>query len=133
MSYPGNWPDMGRSARTAHRPPKHPTRRSRRPLIIIAVVLFIAFASRTGVSYYVDALWFASVGYAQVFWKTLGIQSAVFLAFAAATLLILYGSFVALKKAHFSNFPDSHTIYLGGQPVKLPVEPVLRFIAIAGS
>lgn len=133
MSFPGNWPDMGRSARATHRPPKRPSRRSRRSLIILALILCVVFASRTWISYYVDALWFESVGYAQVFWKSLGIQSAVFLAFAAATLLILYGSFVALKKAHFRNFPDSHTIYLGGQPVKLPVEPVLRFIAITGS
>src|SRR5208283_5427222 len=51
----------------------------------------------------------------------------------AATFLILYGSFLALKRAHLPDLPDGHTIYIGGQPLKLPVEPVLRLIALGVS
>jgi len=30
------------------------------------------------------------------------------------------------KRAHLPDLPSGHTIFIGGQPVKLPVEPVLR-------
>jgi len=49
---------------------------------------------------------------------------------AAATFLILFGSFLALKRAHLPDLPSGHTIFIGGQPLKLPVEPVLRLIAL---
>ena len=112
-----------------------PPRRHRRRffLIIIIVLGAIVFGGRTAVSYYVDVLWFDSLGYRDVFWKTLGLQWAVFAAFAAATFLILYGSFLALKRAHLPDLPAGHTILIGGQPVKLPVEPVLRLLALGVS
>jgi hypothetical protein len=50
-----------------------------------------------------------------------------------ATFLILYGSFLALKRAHLSDLPNGHTILIGGRPVKLPVEPVLRLIVLGVS
>src|SRR5208282_1508080 len=74
--------------------------------------------------------WFGSLGYANVFWKTLGLQWGVFAGFAGITFLILYGSFLVLKRAHLPDLPSGHTIYIGGQPLKLPVEPVLRLIAL---
>jgi uncharacterized membrane protein (UPF0182 family) len=81
-------------------------------------------------SNYVDLLWFRSLGYGNVFWKTLSLQWGVFTAFAVATFLILYGSFLALKRSHLPDLPSGHTILIGGQPLKLPVEPVLRLIAL---
>ena len=84
-------------------------------------------------SYYVDALWFRSLGYGDVFWKTLSLRWAVFAAFAAATFFILYGSFLALKRACLAGLPSSHTIFVGGQPVQLPVESVLRIIGPGAS
>jgi uncharacterized protein len=65
-----------------------------------------------------------------VFWKTQGIQWAAFTAFAAATFIVLYGSFVVLKRAYFTELQSSQTIFIGGQPVRLPVEPVVRMIAL---
>jgi hypothetical protein len=111
-------------------PPPHPPRRRRRFLLIIAILVGIVFGGRSALSYYVDVLWFGSLGYEDVFWKTLGLQWGVFAAFAAATFLILYGSFLALKRAHLPDLPSGHTIFIGGQPLKLPVEPVLRLIAL---
>jgi uncharacterized membrane protein (UPF0182 family) len=81
----------------------------------------------------VDVLWFGSLGYRDVFWKTLGLQWGIFAAFAAATFIVLFGSFLALKRAHLPDLPPGHTILIGGQPVKLPVEPVLRLIALGVS
>src|SRR5713101_8385560 len=112
-------------------PSPHPPRH-RRPvlLIIMAVLAGIVFGARTALSYYVDVLWFGSLGYGDVFWKTLGLQWGIFAAFTAATFLILYGSFLALKRAHLPDLPNGHTILIGGQPLKLPVEPVLHLFAL---
>jgi hypothetical protein len=112
-----------------------PPRRHRRRffLIIVAVLAAIVFGGRTAVSYYVDVLWFGSMGYRDVFWKTLSLQWGIFAAFAAATFIVLFGSFLVLKRAHLADLPPGHTILIGGQPLKLPVEPVLRFIALGVS
>src|SRR6202050_2407196 len=115
-------------------PPPHPRtqppRRRRRILLILAVFAIIFFGGRSALSYYVDVLWFRSLGYGNVFWKTLSLQWGVFTAFAVTTFLILFGSFLALKRAHLSDLPSGHTILIGGRQVKLPVEPVLRLIAL---
>src|SRR6202041_2111307 len=113
-------------------PRTQPPRR-RRFFLILVVLAGIFFGGRTALSYSVDVLWFRSLGYGEVFWKTLGLEWGVFATFAAATFLILYGSFLALKRAHLSDLPSGHTILIGGQPVKLPVEPVLRLIALGVS
>jgi len=111
------------------RPPQ-----SRRGFLLILVVLAaIFFGGRAALSYCVDVLWFGSLGYGDVFWKTLSLQWGIFTAFAAATFVILYGSFLALKHAHLPDLPSGHTIFIGRQPVKLPVEPVLRLIAVVVS
>jgi len=46
-------------------PPPHPPRRRRRRsfLLILAVLAGMFFFGRTALSYYVDALWFGSLGY----------------------------------------------------------------------
>ena len=104
----------------------------RRPFVLIFIVLaVIFFGGRTALSYYVDVLWFRSLGYGDVFWKRVNLHWEIFAVFAAATFLILYGSFLFLKRAHVPELPDGHTIIIGGQPLKLPVEPVLRLIALS--
>jgi uncharacterized membrane protein (UPF0182 family) len=116
-------------------PPPHQARprRRRRFLLILAVLVGIIFAVRTALSYYVGVLWFESLGYGDVFWKTTGLQWGIFTVFTAATFIVLFGSFLALKRAHLPDLPSGHTILIGGQPLKLPVEPVLRLIALGVS
>jgi uncharacterized membrane protein (UPF0182 family) len=111
-------------------PRTSPPRRRRHLLLILAFLAAIFFGGRTALSYYVDVLWFGSLGYGGVFWKTLGLQWGIFAAFASATFLILFGSFLVLKRAHLPDLPSGHTIFIGRQPVRLPVEPVLRLIAL---
>jgi uncharacterized membrane protein (UPF0182 family) len=118
MSHSIEWPRLS-----------EPRRRRRLPFILLLVLLAaILLGGRTALSYYVDALWFGSLGYVEVFWKTLRLQSVVFSAFAGATFLILYGSFLAMKRAYLQNLPNGHTIFVGGHPVKLPVGPILRIL-----
>jgi uncharacterized membrane protein (UPF0182 family) len=95
-------------------------------LIVLAVLAAALFGSGSALSYWVDLLWFRSLGYGDVFWKTLNLQWGIFAAFTVATFVILFGAFSALKRAHQGDLPRDHTIVFGGQPVKLSVEPVLR-------
>jgi uncharacterized protein len=95
-------------------------------LIVVLVLAAIVFSFKTVLSYWVDLLWFGSLGYADVFWKALHLQWAIFAMFTIATFAILFGAFSALKRAHKDDLPRDHTIVFGGNPVKLSVEPVLR-------
>ena len=113
--------------------PRSPRRRRGRVLLILVVLVVVIFGCRTASSYYVDALWFGTLGYGSVFWTTQGIKWAAFAAFAAATFLILYGTFLALQRAHVTELRSSQTIFIGGRPVKLPVVRVLNLIGLGGS
>jgi len=87
MPEPIDWP-----------PPRRPRRRRGLP-IILGVLAVLVLGGGTLLSYYVDALWFESLGVADVFWRTLRLQGQTFTFFFAATFLALYGSYLALK--HF--------------------------------
>src|SRR3981081_3727607 len=102
-------------------------------LLIFAVLAVIFFSSRTVLSYYVDALWFGSLGYAEVFRKTISLQWLVFASFFAATFLILYGWFLALWRTYQPNLLGSGPIFVGGRQLRLPVERMLRPIALVVS
>ncbi len=107
------------------RPPSH----RRRLLIIVAIVAFLIFSSGTALSYYINLLWFGSLGYENVYRQTLSLQWSVFIVFFAATFLILYGWFLALRRAYQPDLLDGGVIFIGRQPVKLPVERIMNFIA----
>jgi hypothetical protein len=111
-----------------------PPRRRRGGLIfLIVIIAVIVLGSRTALSYWVDLLWFKSLGYGDVFWKARGLQWGIFAGFAALTFLILFGIFSALKRAHRDDLPSDHTVFIAGQEVKLSLKPVLRIISIGGS
>jgi uncharacterized membrane protein (UPF0182 family) len=110
-----------------------PRRHHRLFFLVLAIVAVVIFSSRTALSYYVDSLWFASLGYGDVFRKTLILQWAVFAAFFAVTFLFLYGWFLALRWACQSDLPDDHRIVIGGQPLKLPVAGILRLLGLVVS
>jgi len=107
-----------------------PRTRRRTLLFLIAIIAVVVFGSSTALSYWVDLLWFRSLGYGEVFWKTFGLKWGIFAAFAAVTFLILYGAISALKRAHSADLPADHTIFIAGNAVTLPVASSLRLIAI---
>src|SRR2546429_2188370 len=108
-------------------------RRRRLFIFMLAVVLALIFSSRTVLSYYVEALWFGSLGYEDAFRKTLALQWTVFLAFSAVTFLILYGWFLALWRVYARDLPTGSTIFIGGQPFRLPAERILGFMGLLAS
>jgi uncharacterized protein len=107
------------------REPQYPRRR-RRLLVLVVVLGAVVFGTRTALSYWVNLLWFRSLGYGEVFWKTLNLQWGVCAIFAIVTFVILFAAFSALKRAHQTDLPRDHQLIFGGQPVNLSVEPVLR-------
>ncbi len=118
-----NWPKLN-----------SPQRRGRRKwLFLIAIVAVILLFGSTALSYWVDLLWFKSLGYGEVFWKARGLQWGVFAGFFLLTFFILWGAFSALKYAHREDLPADHTVYVAGQELKLSLKPVLRAISIGGS
>lgn len=118
------WPMHGGSQRP----------RRRGIVLLLVFLLLILFGSRSAISYWVDLLWFKSLGYGEVFWKARELQWSVFTGFAAATFAILFGAFYMLKRTHADDLPSTHTILFGGQPVQLPIAKFSGFLAavIAG-
>jgi uncharacterized membrane protein (UPF0182 family) len=100
---------------------------------IFALAVIVLISASTALSYYVDALWFSSLGYSQVFWTTLNLQAAAFIAFAVVTFVAIYGAFLLFKPASLSSLTSGGTIIINGQPVRLPMEPVLRVIALVAA
>jgi uncharacterized membrane protein (UPF0182 family) len=118
-----NWPKL-----------QSPRRRSRRGLLIlIAIVAVLVLSARTALSYWVDLLWFKSLGYGDVFWKARGLEWGIFAAFFVLTFIILLGAFSALKLAHADDLPSDHTLIIAGQEVNLSLKPVLAIVSIGGS
>jgi uncharacterized membrane protein (UPF0182 family) len=112
--------------------PMHSKPRRPRLLVylLLAAVILIFIGGRAAISYWVDLLWFRSLGYSSVFWKTWGLEWGTFAVFAALTFLILFGAFLALRHSHAADLPDTHTIFFAGRPIELPVAKALRFIAV---
>ena len=108
-------------------------RRGRLFFLTLAFLFAVILGGRTALSYYVEALWFGSLGYAGVFRKTLTLQWTVFLAFSAVTFLVLYGWFLALRWKYRNELPSGNTILIGGQSLKLPVDRILGLIGLLAS
>ncbi len=109
-------------------------RRRRRPNLILAIValIIVAYGVSATVSYYVDSLWFDSLGYSSVFWTRVDLQIAIFTGFAIVTFLVLYGAFLALRPRHLGDALDG-IILLNQQRVNLPLAPILNLIALGVS
>ena len=111
-----------------------PRRRSsrwfRRLLLLIALAFGIFLTARIALSYWVDLLWFQSLGFGSVYWKTIGLQATSFAVFAVVTFLFLYGAFAAIRRSHQDDLPNFHSIVIAGQPISLSVQPVLRVISL---
>jgi uncharacterized protein len=124
VEYGGQLPDFIES-------PQHrsSTGGRRRILFLTAFALGVFVCGRIGLSYWVDLLWFRSLGYGEVFWKSIGLQIADFVVFAGTTFLILYGAFSAIRRSHEADLPRAHSIVIAGEPINLSVQPVLRVIS----
>ena len=109
---------------------RRPPRR-RRFFLIVLLLIFVIFCGRAALSYYVNALWFGSLGYGDVFRKAVTLQGTVLVVFFAVTFLIIYGWFLVLRWAYQPDLMSGGLIFIGRQPVKLPVARILTVIVAA--
>ncbi len=98
------------------------SRRRRIRLAIIAIVIGLVLGASSLLSWYIEALWFDSLGYGDVFWKTLELKSTLFCGFALATFLVVYGALRLLQPPPLA----SRILYVNGQPVPLSLQPLIR-------
>lgn len=115
-----------------HGSPQHPRRRRLLwPILIVLVLLLLT--GRTLISYYVDALWFGSLGYGGVFWTTLRLEATVFIAALVLTFGALYGCFLVLMRVCRPELRNASTVVLGRRSFNLPVEGALRVGGFIGA
>jgi len=96
-------------------------RRAGGRLALVAVAVLLLFGGSTAISWYVESLWFESLGFEQVFWTTISLKTAVFWVVAGATFAILFGAFRLLKPRRL----PGQTLYVNGQAVTFSLEPVV--------
>jgi uncharacterized membrane protein (UPF0182 family) len=106
-------------------------RRTLRLVLLVVLGVVLAGASTTA-SYYVDALWFDSLGLASVFWTRLSLEAATFTAFALATFLLVYGVFRVLKPDRLDDVIAS-TFLINRRPLRLPIDRFLKLIGLGSS
>src|ERR1700733_8644389 len=103
-------------------PPSPRGRRRLLPWLWVPIVALIGLG--LSLSYYVDALWFDSLGYASVFWTRLDLQSLTFIVFA-----VLYGVIRALQPGRVAALIGD-TVYINRLPVRLPLQALLQLVAL---
>jgi uncharacterized membrane protein (UPF0182 family) len=110
------------------------TRRRRRTVRLTLIVVFgvVLLGASAAASYYVDALWFESLGLASVFWTRLSFGAATFAAFTLATFLVVYGVFRVLKPDHLDDV-IARTLLVNRRPLRLPIDRFLKLIGLGSS
>jgi len=103
-------------------------RRGRVRLVLLAIIVLLLFGAGALISWYVEALWFASVGYSSVFWKTLGIKAGLFAGFFVVTVLLLQGAIWALRPRRIDRAQFERTVIINGRPVSVSFKPVARIL-----
>ncbi|MGI4853354.1 MAG: UPF0182 family protein [Janthinobacterium lividum] len=101
----------------------------RRPFILIclAVVAAIVLGGGRLLGFYVEALWFHSLGFSAVFRRTLLLEWGSFGIFFALTFALLFGSFLLLRDARSGSGTGLvRSVLVNGQPLTINVGRWLR-------
>ena len=94
-----------------------PPRRHWRRWLIGVLVLVVLVLSR-GLSVYLSAAWFSSLGFSAVYWYIFKLKLGLFVAFAVITVLLLRTAFWLLEKAFAGQTLEKRTIVVNNQPVQ---------------
>ena len=89
----------------------------------------LLFGANTLLSYYVDALWFDSLGYGSVFWTRFNLQAGILAACMLATFVAVYGAFLALKPDRLGELIGDR-IFINSRPFRLPIDSMLTLFAL---
>jgi uncharacterized protein len=114
------------------RPPQYQPPFDLRParsfLLRVGILVILLIAAFQSISFYVDSLWFRSLGFEPVYWYRLQAQSIVFFAFAIATAAILWVLFrFVMPPAGHSRRPF---IQFGQEAIAIPTSETLKRLAL---
>ncbi len=104
--------------------PKTPRRHWRRWVLLGAVLLL--FALFRGLSMYISALWFGSLGYASVYWTIFRYKVLTFIVFAVVTFLLLRGALMLLERIFAASALERRVIIVNQQPVTISPASFVR-------
>ena len=111
-----------------------PRRRRWRRWLIGALVLLLLILSR-GLSIYLSAAWFSSLGFSAVYWYVFKLKVGVFLAFAVITVAILRTAFWLLERTFATQPLEKRTIVVNNQTIQFSpdrfVRPIGWLLAVA--
>src|ERR1700757_4589099 len=97
---------MGRSMRPPQYQQPFDLRPARGFLLRVGILIVLLIAAFQSISFYVESLWFGSLGFEAVYWYRLQAQAAVFFAFTIATAFSLFVLFrVVMPPAGYSRRP----------------------------
>jgi uncharacterized membrane protein (UPF0182 family) len=102
-----------------------PKRRHWRGWIILAIILLLFVLSR-GLSVFLSAAWFNSLGFSAVYWYIFKLKFALFIIFAIVTIATLRAAFWLLQKTFASQPLQRRTIFVNKQPVQFAPERLLK-------
>jgi len=114
------------------RPPEYQNpfdlRSARRFLLRLGIVVILLIAAFQSISFYVESLWFGSLGFEPVYWYRLEAQTAVFFAFASATAAVLWILFrFVMPTAEHGRRPF---IQFGQEAIVIPTTETLKSLAL---
>ena len=79
-----------------------------------------------GLSIYLSAVWFESLGFSAVYWYIFKLKVGLFLIFAVVTVLLLRAAFWSLEQAFASQTFEKRTIVVNNQPIQFAPERFIR-------
>src|SRR5262245_59152212 len=94
----------------------------------LAVLIFIAIAALQSISFYVESLWYGSLGFASVYWYRLRTQSLVFLVVALITAFVLWLIFkLVTPPPGYSRRPF---LQIGQDAIVIPTSDTVKRLAL---
>src|SRR5262245_32424323 len=102
------------------------TKRVRRAILRFGIIILAIIALFQSISFYVDGIWFESLGYGSVFWYRLTAEALVFLGFAIASAVVLWCLFRFLMKEDSGH----RRLRIGGEWVIVPSTSSLRGLSL---
>jgi len=102
-----------------------PRKRRWRRWLIAALVLLLLVLSR-GLSIYLSAAWFSSLGFSSVYWYIFKLKVGLFLIFVLLTVVILRTAFWLLERSFAKQPMEKRTIVVNNQPIQFSPERFVR-------
>jgi len=103
-----------------------PRKRRRWRLWLIAALVLLLLVLSRGLSIYLSAAWFNSLGFSPVYWYIFKLKVALFLAFALVTTVILRTAFWLLERNFAMQPMEKRTIIVNNQPIQFSPERFVR-------